>query len=351
MTVQVTIKPTGHGYQADPEQSILQTALDAGFILPYGCRNGACGSCKGKVLTGEVVHGAYQENALTADERKRGYALFCCARPTSDITIECREVRALKDIPVRILPCRVQKIERPAEDVVILHLKLPANERLQFLAGQYIDFLLKDGKRRSFSIANAPHDDACLQLHVRHIPGGQFTEHVFRTMKERDILRFEGPLGSFFLRESAGKADGGAPDKPIVLVAGGTGFAPIKAIIEHASHHKMERPMTLYWGARNRAGLYMHELAETWADALPGFKYVPVLSDNPAEDDWRGRTGLVHQAVIDDLPDLSACQVYACGAPAMIDAARKDFVDACRLPEEEFFADSFTYSADSLPSR
>ena len=175
MTVQVTIKPSGHSYQADSEQSILQTALDAGFILPYGCRNGACGSCKGKVLTGEVDFGDYQEKILTADERRNGYALFCCARPKGDVTIECREVGSLKDVPIRTLPCRVQKIERPAEDVAILHLKLPANERLQFLAGQYIDFLLKDGKRRSFSIANAPHDDEYLQIHVRHIPGGQFT--------------------------------------------------------------------------------------------------------------------------------------------------------------------------------
>lgn len=347
MTVQVTIKPSGHSYQADSEQSILQSALDAGFILPYGCRNGACGSCKGKVLTGEVDFGDYQEKILTADDRRNGYALFCCARPKGDVTIECREVGSLKDVPIRTLPCRVQKIERPAEDVAILHLKLPANERLQFLAGQYIDFLLKDGKRRSFSIANAPHDDEYLQIHVRHIPGGQFTDHVFQAMKERDILRFEGPLGSFYLRDETGDGAG----KPIVLVAGGTGFAPLKAIIEHAFHHQMKRPMTLYWGARNCAGLYLHKLAEGWARTAPEFKYVPVLSDTSPEDDWRGRTGLVHQVVMDDLPDMSAFQVYACGAPAMIDAAKQDFVRVCQLPEEEFFADSFTYAADSTPNR
>ena len=347
MTVQVTIKPSGHSYRADPERSILQTAIDAGFILPYGCRNGACGSCKGKVLAGDVDYGDYQEKILTTEERSKGYALFCCARPKGDVTIECREVGSLKDIPVRTLPCRVQKIERAAEDVVILHLKLPANERLQFLAGQYIDFLLKDGKRRSFSIANAPHDDAYLQLHIRHIPGGQFTDHVFHAMKERDILRFEGPLGSFFLREQAAES----PGKPIILVAGGTGFAPIKAIIEHAIHHQMKRQIALYWGARDRAGLYLHELAESWARTISGFKYVPVLSDSPPEDNWQGRTGLVHQAAIDDLRDLSAYQVYACGAPPMIEAAKKDFVRVCQLPEEEFFADSFTYAADSQPNR
>lgn len=347
MSVQVTIKPSGHSYQADPEQSILSSALDAGFILPYGCRNGACGSCKGKVLEGEVDYGNYQDSALSAEDRKSGYALFCCARPRRDVTIECREVGSLKDIPVRTLPCRIQKMERAAEDVMIIYLKLPASERLQYLPGQYIDFLLKDGKRRSFSIANAPHEDEFLQLHIRHVPQGVFTDHVFHAMKERDILRFEGPLGSFYLREEGL----GISIKPIVLVAGGTGFAPIKAIIEHAIHHQIGRPMTLYWGARNRAGLYLHELARNWVRDVPQFKYVPVLSDNPPEDDWSGRTGLVHRAVMDDLGDLSGVQVYACGAPAMIDAAKQDFVRYCRLPEEEFFADSFTYAADSLPVR
>lgn len=347
MTVLVTIKPSGHRFQADQQQSILQTALDAGFILPYGCRNGACGSCKGKIVEGEVDYGDYQEQVLSSEERSRGYALFCCARPKGNVTIECREVGSLKDIPIRTLPCRIQKMERLAEDVMMIHLKLPANERLQFLAGQYIDFLLKDGKRRSFSIANAPHDDALLQLHVRHIPGGQFTEHVFHAMKERDILRFEGPLGSFFLRDEAA----GVPRKPVVLVAGGTGFAPIKAIIEHAIHQQIRRPMTLYWGARDRPGLYLDELAESWVRTVPTFKYVPVLSDNPPEDGWSGRTGLVHRAVMDDLRDLSGYQVYACGAPAMIDAAKRDFVRVCHLPEDEFFADSFAYAADSQLNR
>lgn len=344
MTVKVTITPSGHSYEADPALSILQTALDAGFILPYGCRNGACGSCKGKVVAGEVSHGEYQESALSAQDRARGYALFCCAKPKTDVTIECREVGSLKDIPIRTLPCRVQKIERPASDVAILQLKLPANERLQFLPGQYIDFLLKDGRRRSFSLANAPHDDEFLQVHIRHVPGGIFTDHVFGAMKERDILRFEGPLGSFYLRESEDNS------KPIVLLAGGTGFAPIKSIIEHAIHHQVDRPMTLYWGARDRAGLYLDALAQEWARSVPRFKYVPVLSDNPPEDDWHGRTGLVHQALMADLADLSEYEVYACGAPAMIDAARRDLVQRCRLPETAFFADSFTYAADSQPA-
>ena len=222
--------------------------------------------------------------------------------------------------------------------MVILQLKLPANERLQFLAGQYIEFILKDGARRSFSMANAPHDDEFLQLHVRHVPGGSFTDHVFKTMKERDILRFEGPLGSFFLHES---------EKPIVFVASGTGFAPIKAIIESALKHEIGRPMTLYWGGRRPKDLYLDALARQWAAEYAAlFEYVPVISDALPEDQWIGRTGFVHRAVMADLPDLSGVQVYACGVPIMVESARRDFTHECGLPIDEFFADSFTTQAD-----
>jgi len=215
-----------------------------------------------------------------------------------------------------------------------LHLKLPANEKLVYLAGQFIEFLLKDGGRRSFSIANPPHDAELLQLHVRHVAGGQFTDHVFGKMKERDILRCEGPLGTFFLREDS--------DKPIVFVASGTGFAPIKAVIEHALHKGIKRQMTLYWGGRRPKDLYMSDLATSWP-----FRYVPVISDALPEDNWTGRTGFVHRAVMQDIPDLSRCQVYACGVPIMVDSAKRDFITRCRLPEDEFFADSFTTQADA----
>ncbi|MGB0129631.1 MAG: 2Fe-2S iron-sulfur cluster-binding protein, partial [Rhodocyclaceae bacterium] len=187
MTVQITIEPSNHRYQADPEKTILESALDAGFTLPYGCRNGACGSCKGRLIAGEVEHGNYQASALSEEDKEAGLALFCCAKPLGDLVIECHEVGALKDIPIRTMPCRVQKMTRAAPDVMVLQLKLPANERLQFLAGQYIEFLLKEGKRRAFSLANAPHDDESLELHVRLAPGGNFTHHVFNGMKEKDI--------------------------------------------------------------------------------------------------------------------------------------------------------------------
>jgi len=257
------------------------------------------------------------------------------------VVIEAREVRKAGDIQVRKLPARVQKLERAADDAMIVYLKLPANERLMFLPGQYIDILLKDGSRRSFSMANAPHDDEFVQLHVRHVPGGSFTDHVFQAMKERDILRFEGPFGTFFLRDES--------DKPIVLVASGTGFAPIKALIEAAFKKGVARPMRLYWGARRPKDLYLNGLAERWVAEHPGFEYVPVISDALSEDNWTGRAGFVHRAVMEDRSDLSGHQVYACGVPIMVDSARRDFIQKCRLPENEFFADSFTTAADKAP--
>jgi CDP-4-dehydro-6-deoxyglucose reductase len=338
MSHQVSIQPSGHQFDCKQDETILQAALNAGIGLPYGCRNGACGSCKGRVVAGQVDHGRAAPATLTEDEKARGFALFCCAKPLSEVTIEAREVRAIGEIAPRILPTRVQTIERVADDVVVLSLKLPANERLQYMAGQYVEFMLKDGKRRSYSMANAPHDDAFVQLHIRHMPGGLFTDHVFGKMKERDILRFEGPHGSFHLREES--------SKPVVFIASGTGFAPIKAIIEHAAYRNIARPMVLYWGGRRPKDLYMDELARRWEASIPGFRYVPVISDALPEDGWTGRTGFVHRAAMEDLPDMSGHQVYACGAPVVVDSARRDFTAQCGLPEEEFFADSFTSEAD-----
>jgi CDP-4-dehydro-6-deoxyglucose reductase, E3 len=334
----VTVQPSGQSFDVEESESVLTAALRQGVMLPYGCKNGACGSCKGKIVSGTVDYGHYHARVLTEDERAHGKALFCQARPLGELVIECRTIGAAKDIAVRLLPCRVQKLDKVADDVVIAQLKLPANERLQFLAGQYIDFLLKGGERRSFSMANPPHADELIELHIRHVPGGSFTDHVFAKMKERDILRLEGPLGSFFLREDS--------IKPMVFVASGTGFAPIKSIIESALHRKVERPMVLYWGGRRPKDLYLNALAQKWALEHRHFRYVPVASEARPEDAWSGRSGFVHRAVMQDLPDLSGYQVYACGVPAMVDAARKDFITQCQLPEDEFYADSFTTAAD-----
>ena len=334
----VTVQPSGQVFDVDAGESVLAAALRQGVMLPYGCKNGACGSCKGKILEGGVDYGHYHARVLTEPERAHGKALFCQARPLGDLVIECRTIGAAKDIAVRTLPCRVQQLEKVASDAMVVRLKLPANERLQFLAGQYIDFLLKGGDRRSFSMANAPHADELIELHIRQVAGGSFTDHVFNKMKERDILRLEGPLGSFFLREDNAK--------PIVFVASGTGFAPIKSIIESAFHRNVTRPMVLYWGARRPKDLYLNALPEKWAREHPQFRYVPVISEARPEDQWAGRAGFVHRAVMEDLPDLSAHQVYACGVPIMVDSARKDFIAQCQLPEDEFYADSFTTQAD-----
>jgi CDP-4-dehydro-6-deoxyglucose reductase len=318
--------------------------MSADLMLPYGCRNGACGTCKGRILEGSVDYGAYQPTTLTDAEKADGLALFCCAKPVTDLVIEVREVRRAGDIRIRKLPCRIESIDKPTCDVAIVKLKLPANERLQFLAGQYIDLLLKDGHRRSFSLATAPHDDALLELHIRHIAGGVFTEQLFHQFKGREILRFEGPLGAFYLREDS--------DKPIIFVAGGTGFAPIKAVIEHALHHHLDRdrPMVLYWGVRAMRDLYMPDLPGRWQQSA-NFTFIPVLSDPAPDDAWPGRTGFVHRAVLDDFADLSGYQVYACGGPAMIDAARKAFTGTRGLPPDAFFADSFTLGAETEAAR
>lgn len=338
MTFQVTVQPSGRQFSCEPDETILSAANRAGVGLPYGCKNGACGSCRGKVLSGDVTHGAHQERVLPAADEAKGFSLFCCARPHSDVVIEAREVLGLGEFPIKKLPSRIARLERVGDDVISIALQLPASEKLQYRAGQYIEFMLKDGKRRSYSLANAPHVGEHVTLHIRHMPGGLFTDQVFTTMKERDILRFEGPLGSFFLREDS--------DKPMVLLASGTGFAPIKAIVEQAVHIKSQRPMMLYWGGRRPKDLYMHALCEEWARTVPNFSYIPVISNTTQDDHWHGRTGFVHQAVMNDLPDLSNYQVYACGAPAMVDAARTDFSTSCNLPEEEFYADAFTSEAD-----
>jgi CDP-4-dehydro-6-deoxyglucose reductase, E3 len=342
MTFQVLVNPSGRQFSCDAGESILAAAIRAGVGLPYGCKNGACGSCKGKLVSGQAELGTHQERALSAAEREVGQTLFCCAMPQSDVVIEAREVLGVGDFPIKKLPSRVAKLERVTDDVMILSLQLPATERMQFKAGQYIEFLLKDGKRRAYSMATAPHSDELLALHIRHMPGGLFTDQVFGTLKEKDILRFEGPLGTFFLREDS--------EKPIVMVASGTGFAPIKAMIDHWAHQQSTRPISLYWGGRRPADLYMNALCEEWAKTLPNFRYIPVISDALPEDNWSGRTGFVHKAVMHDLQNMSDYQVYACGAPIMVEAAQRDFVAECKLPNEEFFADSFTSEADLVNS-
>ncbi len=335
MAFQVRVEPSGDSFTIQDDETILAAALRAGVMLPYSCRGGSCGSCKGRIVAGRVDYGSFDAKALTAAEQAAGFALFCQARPLSDLVLEARTIEAAKDIQVRILPCRVVKMERAAPDVMILSLKLPANERLQFLAGQYIDILLKDNQRRSFSLANAPGADELLQLHIRHVPNGLFSGHVFTKMQEKDLLRFQGPLGTFFLRsQSAG---------PAILIGGGTGFAPIKSILEDAFARGLTRALHFYWGVRARRDLYLHDLVQAWVGKYPNFRYTPVLSEPVPDDHWSGRTGWVHEAVLADYPDLTGHEVYASGPPPMIAAIKQQFF-ARGLRPEDLYYDSFEHA-------
>lgn len=339
MSYKIDIQPAGLQFQVERDQAILPAAIAAGIGLPYGCRDGACGSCKSKLVSGRVVHGAHQLKALSVQEEEAGMILTCCATPQSDCVIESRSVAAAGEFPIIKMPVRVASMHKAAPDVMVVRLQLPANASFQYKAGQYVEFLLRDGKRRAYSMANAPHlkgDPPQIELHIRHMPGGVFTDALFSTVKEKDILRVEGPYGSFWLREDV--------RKPIVLLASGTGFAPIMALIEQMQLKQDTRPVSLYWGCRQARDLYLHEWAKQAASQLPQLRYVPVLSE--PDSAWRGRTGFVHQAVMADMADLSGHEVYACGAPVMVEAAKRDFQAQCGLPEEAFYADSFTSEAD-----
>jgi CDP-4-dehydro-6-deoxyglucose reductase len=345
MAFLITLQNTDQPFFAKAYDTILDSAVSAGHNIPYGCRNGTCGSCKGTILAGSVDYGDYAQNALTENEKAAGKALFCCARPLSDLTIQCRE--SLPDLPPpRILPVRVEKKLLLADDVLQLVLKLPKTEKLTFKAGQYIEFLLKDGQRRAFSIANAPHIDDAIELHLRLVSGGAFTEYAFNEMSEKTIMRIEAPLGSFFLRENS--------EKPLIMLAGGTGFAPMKGIIEYMLHESIQRDIYLYWGARSLKDLYMHALVQAWTKEYRHIHYIPVLSNAGINDNWTGRTGYAHQAVLEDMQignhsnlSFKAVEVYCCGAPIMVESAQQAFM-AAGLAEDAFFADVFSYAKPIL---
>ena len=343
MTFTITVEPSGRSFSAEPSEAMLVAGIRQGIGLPYGCKDGACGSCKCKLVSGSVVHGPHQAKALSAEEEAAGYVLTCCGVAQSDVVIESRQVTEAGAFPIKKMPVRVSTMERVSHDVIVMRLQLPAADAFQYHAGQYVEFLLRDGDRRSYSMANAPHTQAeqsQMELHLRHMPGGKFTDHVFGAMKEKDILRIEGPYGSFFLREDS--------DKPMVMLASGTGFAPIKAILQHMAFKGITRPVTLYWGGRRPADLYQADWIEAQLALMPNLRYVPVVSDALPEDQWTGRTGFVHQAVLQDFADLSGHEVYACGAPIVIESAQRDFVALAHLPAEGFFADSFTSAADKV---
>lgn len=341
MSFQITVDPSQRSFSAVQDETILAAAIRQGITLPYGCKDGVCGTCKCKMLSGTVVHGKHQDDALSTREQAKGLILTCCASALSDVVLESHQVTLKSAFPIKRLPMRIQKLDKKSTDVMLVHLQMAASEVFEYHAGQYIELILKSGQRRSYSLANAPHfsaDSKSLSLHIRHMPGGLFTDHVFSELKEKDMYRIEGPFGSFYLREET--------DKPIVLLASGTGIAPIKAIIEQLQHIKSQRDVVLYWGGRRPQDLYLNDWLTNQMAAMPSLRYVPVVSDALPEDNWTGRTGWVHHAVMADFPDLSQHEVYACGAPVMVEAAQTDFISRCQLATDAFYADAFITEAD-----
>jgi CDP-4-dehydro-6-deoxyglucose reductase, E3 len=336
----VTIQSSGRHFPVAPGETVLEAAQRAGIALPYSCRAGVCGSCKATLLEGRCEYPRNPPAALSGTSPSQHAILLCQAVPTEDLLIEAREVTSVEDIARRQLDVVVARKWMLAPDVIGLHLQPAAGQpRLQWLPGQYLDVLLDEGRRRPFSIANHPQADGSIELHVRHVAGGGFTSWVYDTLKVGDALRIEGPLGTFVPREDS--------ERPMVFMAGGTGFAPVKAIVEHFMALGTRRPMRVYWGARSAADLYLRELAAGWAGTAHDLVFHAVISD-PEQAAAHGlRMGLVHEAVLEDQPDLSGYDVYMSGPPAMIDAGRKLFTDA-GLPEERLYYDSFDYAPDVL---
>ena len=337
----VTLKASGHRFDVAPGETVLEAAQRAGIALPYSCQGGVCGSCKATLLQGACDYPRNPPVALSAAEQVRHSILTCQAVPLGDITIASREVASVEDIPKVRINVRVSRKERLAGDVIGLRLVPVHDTPLRWLPGQYLDIVLEDGKRRPFSIASSPADDHGIELHVRHVAGGGFTAYVDTHLAVGDTLEVEGPKGTFVPREDT--------ERPMVFMAGGTGFAPIKAIVEHFLALGTQRAITVYWGARVEPDLYDRERAEGWAARHPGLRFIPVLSDADEARQVGMRAGLVHEAVLEDWPDLSGVDLYMSGPPAMIAASRERFV-AAGLPEDHLYFDSFEYAPDVLAS-
>ncbi|HKT26904.1 2Fe-2S iron-sulfur cluster-binding protein [Dyella sp.] len=330
----------GRRFGVQPGETVLEAAQRAGIALPYSCRAGVCGSCKATLIEGRCHYPRNPPAALDARDRVQHAVLLCQAVPLTDLRVQAREVTSVEDIARRQVNVQVSRKWQLAPDVIGLHLQpAPGEPRLNWLPGQYLDVLLDEGRRRPFSIANGPQADGVIELHVRHVAGGGFTSWVSDVLKEGDALRIEGPLGTFVPREDS--------ERPMIVMAGGTGFAPVKAILDHFLALDTRRTIDMYWGARSAADLYMRAHAEQWAAAAHALRFQAVLSDAEQAGMAGLRAGLVHEAVLEDHPDLSGHDVYMSGPPAMIDAGRRLFVDA-GLPEDRLYFDSFEYAPDVL---
>jgi CDP-4-dehydro-6-deoxyglucose reductase len=335
---EVTIAGNGKTFQVNEGENILVAALRQGVMLPYSCKNGTCGSCKGQLKSGEVHYPFHPPLALEKADFADDFALLCQAEPVTDLVIKVREIEAVRDIQIRKLPARVLEKTLLAENVVRLQLRLPAGQRLQFLAGQYIDVLLSEGKRRAFSIASCPSLENEIELHIRHVEGGDFTSHVFNELNERDILRLEGPQGNFFVRNDR-------LERPIIMMGGGTGFAPLKSMIENLIEQGDRRQIHLYWGARKPSELYLDALPAKWAQDHDHIHYRKAISEPQGNETGAYFRGFVHEAVIADHGDLSGFDVYMSGPPAMIEVAKRQFIEH-GVPEDRLFYDSFEFGLD-----
>lgn len=314
------------------DQSVLEAVRQAGWELPYSCNAGLCASCKGRVLSGRVASDRAGDHALSDSERAQGMALFCQVRPLSDLVIEPRTLTRIDPLARRRVAARVMRLDWIARDVVRMKLRFPAGEKVRFQAGQYLQVLLPGGERRSYSMANPPQQNDGAELHIRVLPDGAFSQFLSGGLAVGDTVEVELPHGDFHWREQH--------KGPVVMLASGTGFAPLKSMLEDAFRRGLRREISLYWGARTPSDLYLINLARDWATNR-GIRFEPVISESTAGDGWQGRTGLVHEAVLADHASLAEHVVYACGAPPMVAAARHEFIALRNLPPDAFFCDAF----------
>jgi len=328
MSFQIAVEDSDIAFGCEAGETVLDAAERAGYSLPYSCRKGICSTCEAELRQGRVDLRSKQIQGPASE------VLLCQAEPRSDISILPKRIGRHDPAARKAIMANVFRITRAADDVFTLMLRFPAGIRARFKAGQYLRIKMPDGDARNFSMANAPRESDGVQLHIRRIPGGQFSEGVLARLQKGDRLNVEIPFGEFYLRTGT--------DRPIVCLATGTGFAPIKSIIEDLFVRGNVRPVRLYWGGRRRRDLYLANLADKWAARAPWLTFTPVLSEPDA--DWRGATGLVHEAVLRDIPDLSGWQVYACGNPLMIRSAERDFHGRGGLPDGQLFADPFVAS-------
>ncbi len=340
----VQLMPGEREFASSVDETVLSAALAAGLNLPHSCKSGHCASCRARLVSGRTHYPRGRPLGLTPAEEAAGYVLLCQARALTDLVVEARRICAVEQVEIKTLPARIARLERLGTDVMRVMLRLPAVEPLKFLPGQYLDILLDGGRRRSFSIASPPHDSELIELHVRLAPGGGFTEWLFRQAQVGTLLKIEGPIGQFVYQDT---------DRPMLLIAGGSGFAPLKSILRHALERRLlgmphaARALRLFWGVRTAADLYEWATVESWIARHPELSFTPVLSEpqNPAELAKAPR-GWVHEAVLAAGLDLAAHDIYAAGPPAMIEAIRAAFPRAGALPERLFF-DSFDYAPDS----